>query len=106
MRKAFLRAAVALVALLVVGALALTAVVSFKVLFPTAGSDRHADVIVSLAPGYNRLPTALELYNAGQGDELAVTWIPTEITPTDAGYEFVQLEEQTCREVTDPHLHC
>lgn len=81
--------------------------VSVKVLFPTPGSERHADVIISLAPGEHRLPKALELYGTGVADQLAVSWYPAIIDEAkEAGHSWAPLENETCRDEADPLIHC
>lgn len=80
---------------------------TFKVLFPTPGVERPSDVVISLSPGQHRLPKSLELYRAGASDQLAVSWYPTFIDEAKGSeHSWGQLENEICRDVPDPRIHC
>lgn len=80
--------------------------ISFQVAMPPQPAPRQADLIVSLAPGYDRLPTALAIFEEGVGDRLAVSWFPSDISPEEPGYEQVRVETETCTGLEDARVTC
>jgi uncharacterized SAM-binding protein YcdF (DUF218 family) len=88
-------------------ALAWVGLVTLNVAFPSHGVKGRYDVIVSLAPGEFRLPTALELYGSGQvAEHLAISWIAEDAELGDELYPRIELQTNVCASNIDPHVHC
>lgn len=93
--------------MLLAGAVAWVSLVSLHVAFPRHGVDGRYDVIVSLAPGEFRLPTALELYAGGRvAEHLAVSWIASDAHLGEEMYSRVELQTHVCVTNTDPAVSC
>lgn len=77
-----------------------------RILFPGHGDIESADAVVSLAPSSDRLPLALELYEAGAGGALVVsTSARAEPADVSAG-ERESREYRLCVENLDPNIQC
>ncbi|WP_282827744.1 ElyC/SanA/YdcF family protein [Gulosibacter sediminis] len=84
-----------------------TGLVTLNVAFPSHGVKGRYDVIVSLAPGEFRLPTALELYDSGKvAENLAISCIADDAELGDELYPRLELQTNVCASNTDPHVHC
>ncbi|MGR6899875.1 YdcF family protein [Glutamicibacter sp. BSL13] len=82
------------------------AMVTSKVLAPTPGTGRHADAVISLAPGNSRLPTALYLYAQGNADELVISWFPSRMSQEVVEPERGWLGDQVCSKDSYDDIHC
>lgn len=81
-------------------------IVSSMVLMPIPGAVRHTDAVVSLAPGHNRLPAALEHQQSGLAENLVVSWVPDSISSSAIEPEYGWLENQKCRTTTASFVFC
>lgn len=91
---------------LVIFAFMWVSLVTSKVLAPSPGTGRHADAVISLAPGDSRLPTAHHLYTEGKADELAISWFPSRVSQEVVKPEWALLEDQKCRRASHEDVHC
>ncbi|MFD2759286.1 ElyC/SanA/YdcF family protein [Gulosibacter faecalis] len=89
-------------------AVAWCSLVSVNIAFPQHGVDGRYDVIVSLAPGEFRLPTALDLYESGGvAEHLAVSWIADDALLSDTDrYSRIVLQTSVCERNADANLFC
>lgn len=81
-------------------------IVSTMVLVPLQVAVRHVDAVVSLAPGHQRLPAAVEYQEAGLADNLVISWFPGSISSAAIEPEFGWLENQKCRATNESSVHC
>ena len=81
-------------------------IVSSMVLMPIPAPVRHVDAVVSLAPGHQRLPAAVEYQEAGLADNLVISWFPDSISTAALEPEFGWLENQKCRATNENSVHC
>lgn len=101
-----MRAFLVAVAVLVIVGLIWTIHATTRILFPWHGDTKYADAVVSLAPSSDRIPLALELYEAGVGGALVVsTSARAESADVSAG-ERESLEYRLCVENLDPSIQC
>lgn len=80
--------------------------VSFRILVPPTNGNAHTDVVLSLAPGDNRLPTALKFYEQGDADNLAISWFPAEFTESVPEHSKSRLAQDTCTAKDDTRVYC
>lgn len=81
-------------------------IVSSMVVMPFQDSRRHVDAVVSLAPGEQRLPAALQYQQSGLADNLIISWFPDSIGSEAVEPDVGWLENEKCRATNEPSVHC